>query len=107
MREGASVRVNLGEPAQSPVESPLRWAPEEAWYPSAEGGHCFVIRPGALPVQVERINLKTGDKETVRKIDFPGINGRLYGAAISANGKTVVLNLLMNSSDLFVIEDLK
>jgi len=82
-------------------EVPIQW--------SADGRSLLVYRPSALPVQVIRLHLSDGSRETWREFvpaDRAGVY-RISPVVINTNGNAYAYNALRNLNDLYVADGLK
>jgi len=83
-----------------PGDAPLRWG--------GDGAYLFVRR-GAGPVQIDRIRIRDGYRETwqlLRPSDPAGIT-EMYGAGVSADGERYAYCFMRVFSDLFVADRLE
>jgi len=90
-----------------PIESLLRGERPIQW--SEDGSGLFVFTRGDIPATITRIDLETGERETIREITPPdptGVSG-LTTARMTPNARTIAYSYPQGKGDLYVIEGLK
>lgn len=111
LRDGSLLRADLHDPGSPPKKIPWTATIEEfsTSLPSfsEDGAWCFVSPTGSPPIQVDRVNLQSGRREPYRKIDLPGISGRITVVSMSENGRMMLLRQWRLSADVFLAEGLK
>jgi Tol biopolymer transport system component len=92
-----------------PKPVPLVGAEERAFGWSADGNALFVFQRGALPANVYRIDITTGERTLYRELspsDRTGVDG-LTRAVMTPDESTLVFSYPQSLCDLYVIEGLR
>jgi len=92
-----------------PKPVPLVGSEERAFGWSADGSALFVFQRGALPANIFRIDIATGERKPYRELspaDRTGVDG-LTRVAMTPDESTLVFSYPQSLCDLYVIEGLR
>jgi Tol biopolymer transport system component len=82
-----------------PGETVVRW--------DASGRSLYVYQPNDVPLRIFRIDIATGFREQMLRIEPNDPNGIITGVLLTADGRSSVYNIYRRVSDLYVVTGLR